>query len=90
MATIKAETPVNTTATTTAKNRRIEDLEMKIDSLTEGALPYFRPIFKQMALANPENAKIVCEFLTVEHNERNIKLSSRLTKIKLFSCLTNI
>jgi hypothetical protein len=36
MATIKAKTPVNTTATTTAtKNRRIEDFEMKFDSLTE-------------------------------------------------------
>jgi hypothetical protein len=77
------KTPINTTATTAAKNRRIEDLEMKIDSLTEGVLPYFRSIFKYMALANPENAKIVCEFLTAEHNEYNIKLSSRLTKIKI-------
>lgn len=50
MATIKAKTPVNTTATTTTatKNRRIEDSEMKIDRLTEGALPYFRSIFKQI------------------------------------------
>jgi hypothetical protein len=82
MATLKAKTSITTIATT-AKNRRIEDLEMKIDSLTEGALPYFRSIFKQMALANPENAKILCEFLTAEYNECNIKLSSRLTKIKI-------
>jgi hypothetical protein len=68
--------------TATEKNRRV-DLEMKIDSLTEGALPYFRSIFKQMTLANPENSKIVCEFLIAEYNEQNIKLSSRLTKIKI-------
>jgi integrase/recombinase XerD len=80
MTKLKANTSI-TTATST-KNRRA-DLEMKIDYLTEGALPYFRSIFKQMALANPENAKIVCEFLTAEHNECNIKLSSRLTKIKI-------
>jgi hypothetical protein len=78
MPTLKAKTSITTTATA-AMNRRIEDLEMKICSLTEGALPYFRSIFKQMALANPENAKIVCEFLISEYNERNIKLSSRLT-----------
>jgi hypothetical protein len=82
MATLKAKTSITTTATA-AKNRRIEDLEMTIDSLTEGALPYFRSIFKQLALANPENAKILCEFLTAEYNECNIKLSSRLTKIKI-------
>jgi hypothetical protein len=32
MATLKAKTPINTT-TTASKNRRIKDLEMKIDSL---------------------------------------------------------
>jgi hypothetical protein len=79
MATLKAKTSITTA---TEKNRRV-DLEMKIDSLTEDALPYFRSILKQMALANPENAKIVCEFLIVEYNERNNKLSSRLTKIKI-------
>ena len=85
MSTLKAKTSITTTATTAAKNSRVEDLEMKklIDSLTDGALPYFRSIFKQMALANPENAKVVCEFLTTEYNECNIKLSSSLTKIKI-------
>ena len=41
-----------------------------------------------MARANPENAKVVCEFLTTEYNECNIKLSSRLTNIKIL-CLFN-
>jgi hypothetical protein len=39
MATLKAKTSITTA---TEKNRRV-DLEMKIDSLTEGALPYFSP-----------------------------------------------
>jgi hypothetical protein len=64
-----------------------QDIEAKIDSLTAGALPYFNSIFKQLAFANPENADILCEFLTAEHNERNVKLSARLTHIKIIYSL---
>jgi hypothetical protein len=59
------------------------DLEKRIDSLIEDALPYFRSIFKQVALANPQNATILCEFIVAERDEHNIKLSSRLTRIKI-------
>src|SRR5215475_3687704 len=58
------------------------DLEKSIDLLTEYALPYFRSIFKQVALANPRNARILCEFIVAERDEHNIKLGSRLTQIK--------
>jgi integrase len=59
------------------------DLEKRIDSLTEGSLPYFKSIFKQMALANPLNARILCEFIVAERDEHNLKLSSILTQIKI-------
>jgi hypothetical protein len=64
-----------------------QDLEGKIDSLTAGALPYFNSIFKQLAFVNPRNAAILCEFVTAEHNERNVKLSTRLTHIKIICSL---
>jgi hypothetical protein len=68
------------------------DIEAKIDSLTAGALPYFNSIFKQLMFANTQNADILCEFVTAEHNESNVKLSTRLTHIgsvnKSFSLLS--
>lgn len=64
------------------------DLGRKIEAHTEGALHYFRSIFQKMADANPQNAKMLCEFISVEFNERNIKFSSRLTQIKII-CLFN-
>ena len=43
MATLKAEFHDSAITTTKEqKNKRIEDLEIKIDSLTEDAMPYFR------------------------------------------------
>ena len=64
------------------------DVEGKIDSLTAGALPYFNSIFKQLMFANAQNADILCEFVTAEHNESNVKLSTRLTHIKIIYSLT--
>jgi integrase len=58
------------------------DLE-RIDSLTALALPYYNSIFKQLARSNKYNAKIVCDFITTEHNEQNVKLGTRLTHIKI-------
>jgi hypothetical protein len=58
-------------------------MEERIESLTEGSLPYFKSIFKQMALANPPNARILCEFIVAERHEHNLKLSSILTQIKI-------
>jgi integrase len=60
-----------------------QNIQEKIDILTAGALPYYNSIFKQLALANPQNADILYEFVTAEHNERNVKLSTRLTHIKI-------
>jgi integrase len=59
------------------------NLETSINSLTAGALPYFRDIFRQLALENPQNAGTLCQFLITEHTERNIKLSTRIAHIKV-------
>jgi hypothetical protein len=44
------KTPVKPTATTATKNRRIEDLEMKIDSLTEMLCLTLGPSLKRWLL----------------------------------------
>jgi integrase len=64
------------------------DLENKIDQLTKGAPQYFKSILLKMANANAQNAKTLCDFIFIETSERNLKLSSSLTKIKIL-CLFN-
>jgi hypothetical protein len=46
------------------------DLEKRIDSLTAGAKPYFNSIFRTLALANPQKAHVLYQFLTVEQTQR--------------------
>jgi integrase len=59
------------------------DFEKKVDHLIEGAPQYFKSIVMKMEHSNPQNAKTLCKFISVETSERNLKLSSRLTKIKI-------
>jgi Phage integrase, N-terminal SAM-like domain len=59
------------------------DLEKRIDILTASALAYYNSIFKQLARSNPNNAQILCDFITTEYNEQNMKLGTRLTHIKI-------
>jgi hypothetical protein len=54
-----------------------------IDYLTADLLPYFKSIFYQLAAANPANASILCDFLTAEQNESNIKPSTRSAHISI-------
>ena len=39
-----------------------------------------------MTLTNMQNAKILCEFVTLDYREQNLKLSSRQSHIKIL-CL---
>lgn len=64
------------------------EVEERVNQLTEGAPQYFQSILLKMAHASPQNAKTLCEFISVETSERNLKLSSKLTKIKIL-CLFN-
>lgn len=74
---------MTTFAAMTCTEARDSELEKRIDSLTASALPYYNSIFKQLARSNPHNAQIVCDFITAEYNEQNVKLGTRLTHIKI-------
>lgn len=74
---------MTTFATMTCTEARDAELEKRIDSLTASALPYYNSIFKQLARSNLYNAQIVCDFITAEYNEQNVKLGTRLTHIKI-------
>ena len=63
--------------------------EKKIYSITRGASSsaYFN-YFKNMASANLQNANILYDFIITEQNHTNVKLSTRLSYIKVI-CLFN-
>jgi integrase len=67
----------------------ILELEEKIYSITKEAstLAYFN-YFKNMASANIQNANILYDFIITEQNHTNVKLSTRLSYIKVI-CLFN-
>ena len=68
----------------------IEELERKIDSITEGLSgPYFNKILKELAKKNLENAIIICDYIIAEQIEINIQNSTKETKIKILRWLTN-
>lgn len=48
-----------------------------IESIIAGSLPYYKSIFKQILLANPNNEDILYNFLLAEQNEKNVKLSTK-------------
>lgn len=82
-------TTARTTATRTMKVDTViasSTFELTIDSITAGALGYFNSILKKIAKANPRNAGLLCELMIAEYNERNLKIRSRLTHIKII-CL---
>lgn len=85
-------TPATTTNTAVAnidasanltKNIDTEKLEKNIESIISGSLPYYKSIFKQTLLANPQNANTLYNFLLTEQNEKNVKLSTKTTHIKI-------
>ncbi len=55
----------------------IDKLDKHIESIITGALPYYISIFKQMFLANPQNATLLYNFLLTEQNEKNVKLGTK-------------
>ena len=65
------------------------ELEKKIYSITKGASSsaYFN-YFKNMASTNIQNVNILYDFITTEQNYINVKLSTRISYIKVI-CLFN-
>ena len=59
-------------------NARLEeDLERKINSITEQQRGYIRCVFKKMAQANPRNGDVLYDYLITQQNELNIKESTK-------------
>jgi hypothetical protein len=59
-----------------------EELERKINSVTEHQRAYIRSIFLRMIQVNPTNAAILYDFLVAQQNELNIKESTKESTIK--------
>ena len=68
----------------------IEELERNIDSITNGlSRPYFNKILKELVKKNLENAIIICDYIIAEQIEINIQNSTKESKIKILTWLSN-
>ena len=68
----------------------LTDLERKIDSITKTlSRPYFNKILKDLLKSNPDNARIIVEYILTEQTEINIKDSTKESKIKTLVWLSN-
>jgi len=68
----------------------INELERKIDSITNGlSRPYFNKILKELIKKNLENAITICEYIIAEQIEINIQNSTKESKIKILTWLSN-
>jgi integrase len=76
---------INTTIVSddSIEGTQLDTLERNIEGIIKGALPYFESIFKQLLSSNPSNAMLLYNFLLVEQNEKNVKLSTKTTHIKV-------
>lgn len=71
------------------KGTQLDTLKRNIEGITKGALPYFESIFKQILSANLNNAKSLYNFLLAEQIERNVKLSTKTTHIRVITYSTD-
>ncbi|MGI9010419.1 MAG: hypothetical protein ACR2F1_04415 [Nitrososphaeraceae archaeon] len=60
----------------------IEVLKRKINGITQYQKPYISKLFYELLAKNPENAKILCDYIIAEQNEFNIKESTKEKDIK--------
>jgi hypothetical protein len=73
-----------------SKYLKLEDLDRKIDSITNGlSRPYFNKILKKLSKRNLENAVIICNYIIAEQTEINIQNSTKESKIKVLTWLSN-
>lgn len=73
----------STTTATTKKDNINEELEKKIDYITQSFPQNFlKNKLKNLARKNPDNATIICDYIIVEQTEFNIKDSTKNGKIK--------
>lgn len=68
-------------------NQKLDD---RIDSITQFASKaYYNKAFKKLAKDCMENATIICNYITAEQNEINIKQTTKEGKIKVLIWLSN-
>ena len=66
------------------------DLDKNIDFITKSlSRPYFNTALKRLARSNPNNAKLICDYILIEQTESNIKDSTKESKIKILVWLSN-
>lgn len=65
-------------------------LETDIDLITKSlSRPYFRTILKKLLDVNPQNARLICDYILDEQTEINLKDSTKEGKIKVLVWLSN-
>jgi len=77
---ISANTSINASYNL-VKNIKTEKLEKNNESIIAGSIPYYKSIFKQILLANPNTANILYNFLLAEQNDKNVKLGTKTTHL---------
>jgi integrase len=71
-------------------SKRICDLGKRIEEIThDTSKPYFRNALKKHAEFFPENANTICDYISTEITEINIKSSTKETKIKVLLWFSN-
>jgi len=82
---MKTTTTIKTQTAPVEENNTHTDLEKTMDSMMEGASSYVKSIFKDLANANPQNARVLRNFILFERIEQNLKqrtvLNQRLRHI---------
>lgn len=74
------------------ENNSIESnniIQQRIESLTKLQRPYIKMALRKVALENLENAKLICDYITNNETEFNIKESTKEGKIKVLIWLSN-
>ena len=66
------------------------ELEKDIDLITKSlSRPYFNSALKKLSRENPNNARLICDYILTEQTEFNIKESTKEGKIKILVWLSN-
>jgi hypothetical protein len=72
------------------EEQEIVKLFQRIDSITKTCSKlYFNKILKRLAEENQENASIICNYITAEETELNIKNSTKESRLKVLVWLSN-
>ncbi len=66
----------------------IKSIQRKIEVVTKHLKPHIIKILNVVIQNNPDNARIICDYIIAEQNEINIKESTKETKIKKIAHLS--